>query len=121
MSLELTRLIDAPLDYDGNPNALRDAVIAFFKQHGGVWEVRVQLCTDIETMPVEDASVVWPEDKSPYVAVARLTVPMQDAWAEADGRAFVNEGLSFSPACPGAAAASTLSDYVLLHRYQCHG
>lgn len=96
VSLELTRLIDAPLDYDGNPNALRDAVIAFFKQHGGVWEVRVQLCTDIETMPVEDASVVWPEDKSPYVAVARLTVPMQDAWAQPTVER-VNEGLSFSP------------------------
>ncbi len=34
----------------------------------------MQLCTDLDAMPVEDASVVWPEDKSPHVAVARITV-----------------------------------------------
>lgn len=38
---------------------------------GGTWELRVQLCVDIEKMPREDASVEWPQDLSPYVTVAR--------------------------------------------------
>ena len=39
------------------------------------WEIGVQLCVDLKTMPIEDASIVWPEDQSPYVPVARLRVP----------------------------------------------
>jgi hypothetical protein len=60
---------------------------------GCSWEMRVQLCTDLKTMPIEDATVAWPEAASPYVAVARICVgpgaPCNDAKTEA--------GLSFSP------------------------
>ena len=41
------------------------------------WELRVQLLRDRETMPVEDPTVVWPEDESPFVAVARIEAPAQ--------------------------------------------
>lgn len=33
-----------------------------------------------EAMPIEDASVPWPEELSLYVAVARLTLPRQQSW-----------------------------------------
>ena len=80
----------------GHPNALRDAVNDFFKAESGVWEVRVQLRTDAETMPIEDASVAWPEDASPYVTVARITAMPQTGWSEQ--RAYVgDDALSFSP------------------------
>ena len=39
-------------------------------------------------MPVEDASVQWPEDESPYRAVARLVLPQQDAMSEARLRTY---------------------------------
>lgn len=71
---------------NGKRNGLREAVVDFFRSSGGAWEVRVQLCTDLAAMPVEDASVPWPEDKSPYVAVARIGVPPQDAGAKAGPR-----------------------------------
>ena len=80
----------------GKPNALRDGVNEFFAREGGEWEVRVQLCTDLATMPIEDASVPWPEDASPYVAVARITMPPQPAWTEPRATA-VDDGMSFSP------------------------
>jgi hypothetical protein len=92
----LTALTGAPLQVNGVPNALRQAVTAFFRDQGGVWELRVQLCTDLDDMPVEDATVPWPEDKSPYVAVARLTAGPQPSWDLAratDGE----KGLSFNP------------------------
>jgi len=47
-------------------------------------------------MPIEDASVAWPEDQSPYVAVARLFVPQQNAWS-AEGIKAIDEGMAFSP------------------------
>jgi hypothetical protein len=47
-------------------------------------------------MPIEDASVVWPERESPYRTVARLTIPPQPAWSEARARQ-VEDGLTFNP------------------------
>ncbi|ASL48535.1 hypothetical protein bAD24_III14145 [Burkholderia sp. AD24] len=96
VSPELTALTDAPLDINGHPNALRDAVNAFFSTQGGEWEVRVQLATDIDKMPVEDASIKWPEDESPYVAVARIRVAPQPAWNDARSAA-IDDGMTFSP------------------------
>jgi hypothetical protein len=95
-SAELVALTNAPLNVNGKPNGLRDAVREFFAARGAVWELRVQLCTDLETMPVEDSSIVWPEDNSPYVAVARIIAPPQDSWSDANVRA-VDDGMAFSP------------------------
>jgi hypothetical protein len=47
-------------------------------------------------MPIEDASVVWPEDLSPFRRVAQLTVPQQDAWPDASAGA-TEDALAFSP------------------------
>ena len=96
VSSELTALTDAKLDVNGHPNALREAVCKFFASHAGEWEVRVQLATDIEKMPVEDASVKWPEDESPYIAVARLRAPSQPGWTEERSKE-IDDALLFSP------------------------
>jgi hypothetical protein len=96
VSPELTALTNAPLNVNGKPNGLRDAVRAFFAANTGIWELRVQLCTDLETMPIEDASVPWPEDKSSYIAVGRITVQPQDSWTDANVKA-IDDGMSFSP------------------------
>ncbi|KQT46540.1 catalase [Methylobacterium sp. Leaf456] len=96
VSPELTALTGAALNVNGKPNGLREAVSAFFSEHEGVWELRAQLRTSDASMPVEDASVLWPEGESPYVAVARLTVPRQDAWSEEKQRR-IDDGLAFNP------------------------
>jgi len=96
VSPELTALTGEKLDNTGEPNALRDQVLNFFLANGGTWELRVQLCTDLATMPVEDASVPWPEDASPYLPVATITVPAQDSWT-IEKIAAIDEALSFSP------------------------
>jgi hypothetical protein len=96
VSPHLVALTDAALDMSGHPNALREAVVAYFRRHAAEWEIRVQLCTDLDTMPIEDAAVVWPEDQSPYITVARLSAPMQDAWQESKIEA-IDDGMAFSP------------------------
>lgn len=96
VSPELTALTGAALNVNGKPNGLREAVAAFFAAQAGVWEIRAQLLTNRETMPVEDASVPWPETESPYRPVARITVPRQEAWSDAKARA-LDDGLAFSP------------------------
>jgi hypothetical protein len=96
ISSELTALIQAPLNVNGVPNGLRQAVVDFFRKNGGVWEVRAQLCTDLELMPIENAAVVWPEEMSPYRPIARITVQPQVGWSEARA-SVVDDGMSFSP------------------------
>ena len=96
LSPSLTELTDAPVEVNGHPDGLRDAVANFFAEHAATWEVRVQLLTNPDTMPVEDASKVWSEDESPYVAVARINVPRQDSWSDAKVRR-LDDGAAFSP------------------------
>lgn len=96
VSAELQALTDAPVDLDDKPDGLREALNQHFAAHGGEWELRVQLCTDLETMPIEDATVTWPEDASPFVPVARITVAPQPAWSDARS-AEMDDGLAFSP------------------------
>ena len=93
---DLSLLTDVPIDANNRPNVLREAVSDYFATKRGEWEFRVQLCTNLDTMPVEDASVVWPEDASPYIPVARLLVEPQPAWDPATVAA-IDEGLAFSP------------------------
>ncbi len=95
-SPELTERTGQPLSNNGEPNALRNLVVDFFLQNSASWDVRVQLCTNLETMPVEDASVAWPEDESPYLTVATITAGKQDPWT-IEKIAAIDEGLAFSP------------------------
>ena len=93
---DLSKLTGTPVSATDDPNALRDAVSSHFAAHGGEWEFRVQLCTNLDTMPIEDASTVWPEDESPYLPVARLTVEAQPSWSDEAVKA-IDDGMAFSP------------------------
>lgn len=96
VSPALIALKDAPVDLSGGPDGLRQAVNDYFATQGAEWELRVQLCTNLDAMPIEDASVQWPEDESPFVTVARIVVLPQVAWDEARSVA-VDDGFAFSP------------------------
>lgn len=96
VSPNLTELTGRQLTNNGEPNMLRNLVVEFFLNNGASWELRVQLCTSLETMPVEDASVPWPESESPYTTVARIDVAPQDAWNIEKIEA-IEDRLSFSP------------------------
>lgn len=54
----------------------------------------VQRRTDKKRMPLNRATVEWPEEKSPFVPVARLVIPRQDVGAR--GQAEYGQGLSFN-------------------------
>ena len=95
VSREQRELADDAIDRQDS-DGLRTATVSYLREHAAEFEIRVQLCTDLETMPIEDASKEWPEEKSPYRTVARLTLPTQDAFSP-PRRKFV-DGLSFSPA-----------------------
>ncbi len=77
------------------PHAQREAIQDELQADEGHWAFRVQLCRDLERMPIEDASVSWPEEISPWFTVATLAVPAQHTWS---GLAEQTEkSLAFSP------------------------
>jgi len=88
-------LADANEEVDSykDANALRTATVGYLKDNDAEFEIRIQLCTDLEKMPVEEANKEWREDESPYLPVARIRLPKQDAYSE--GRQQYIEGLSF--------------------------
>jgi hypothetical protein len=95
-SASVKALAKAPLDLKGKPDGMRESVSDFFATNAAEWELQIQLCTDVDSMPIEDAAKVWPEDKSPYRTVARLSFPAQNSWSKARVQQ-VNEQMSFSP------------------------
>ncbi len=79
------------------PDALREATVEFFQHTPAEFEVVVQLNTNLETMPIEDPTKSWSEDESPYRTVARISLPVQDAFGPARAN-IVDGNFSFSPA-----------------------
>jgi hypothetical protein len=58
-------------------NYLRDAMIRTLRNGSVTFAFMVQVQTDPHLMPIEDATVKWPERLSPYVTVAHLHLPAQ--------------------------------------------
>src|SRR5204863_8966828 len=42
------------------------------------FDLQVQLSTDLDAMPINQATVEWPEKLSPFVTVGRVHIPRQD-------------------------------------------
>jgi catalase len=57
---------------------LRAAIKAHLQQSPARFHLAVQKQIDPESMPIEDASVVWDEDVSPFIPVATITVEDQE-------------------------------------------
>ncbi|MEZ0363969.1 catalase family protein [Mycobacterium sp. pUA109] len=76
-------------------DAHRDLILEFFGTNSAEYELRVQLCTDPVAMPIEDATVPWPEEASPHRPVAKITFRRQDPYSP-ERRAFGDDVLSFN-------------------------
>jgi len=58
-------------------NQLRAAVSAHLQQAPACLSFGVQTQTSPESMPIDDATVIWDEDESPFVTLATITIPNQ--------------------------------------------
>jgi catalase len=74
---------------------LRDALRAHLERSEACFDFMVQFQTDDRTMPLEDASVEWQEQQSPFRAVARIRIPSQNI--EEPGRMRRCEEVAFNP------------------------
>ena len=84
------------IDASGDDDAFAHAVERYCADQDTVFEMRAQLLTNLDRMPIEDASVEWPESESPYVTVGTLVLPAQAAMG-AERVRFVEERVTFRP------------------------
>jgi hypothetical protein len=72
------RAIHRDLELSNGPDIFGPALADELQARAFDFDLQVQLSTDPEAMPVNDATVEWPEKLSPYVTVGRLHLPRQD-------------------------------------------
>ncbi len=78
-----------------SPDFLAEELTATLRKKPVEYDFQLQFFEDEKTTPIEDASVDWP---TPYLTVARLTLPVQDVASERGRRlAELLEGFSFDP------------------------
>jgi hypothetical protein len=73
-----TRVIHRELDLRGRPDVFYPTLVDEFQASAFDFDLQVQLCTNLEAMPVNDTTVEWPEKLSPFVTVGRVHIPRQD-------------------------------------------
>ncbi len=66
------------LDLSSGPDVFGPTLVDELQAHAFDFDLQVQLCTDLTAMPVNDATVEWPEKLSPFVTVGRVHLPSQD-------------------------------------------
>ena len=89
------KVVQRALDLGSAAEVYRPALIVELRERPYEFDIQVQLCADLAQMPVEDVTVEWPEQLSPFVTVAKLRLPQQDI-SEDDNLAKM-DALSFTP------------------------
>lgn len=78
------------------PNYLKEAMADKLSRSGACFDFMVQKHNgSFEQMPVEDPTVAWDENLSPYVPVAKITIPQQIF--DSEEQMTFCENLSFTP------------------------
>jgi catalase len=94
-STDLKSRTGTTIDATDRPDAIRETVQSEMQNITAVWDFRVQLCRDPEKQPIEDPTVEWKEEDSPWHTVATIHAGPQDSWSEDQVQA-VDEQMRFS-------------------------
>jgi len=74
---------------------LRQSMAQILSRTDATFDFSIQLQTNHKRMPIEDASIEWPERLSPFVTVAKIRIPKQEFTSAAQTK-FARE-LSYNP------------------------
>ncbi len=70
--------IHRELDLSSGPDVFGPALMDELRARAFDFELQVQLCNDLDAMPVNEVTVEWSEKLSPFVTVGRVHLPRQD-------------------------------------------
>lgn len=83
------------IDIESEDWPYRKGIIQEITQKEITFDLQIQLCRDLEKMPINDLTVEWDQEDSPFQTVAKITIPQQEI--PTDGNFEVMENLSFTP------------------------
>lgn len=89
------KVVRRDLDLMSAPQVYRPSLAAELQDRPYEFDIQVQLCADLDRMPVDDVTVEWPEALSPFATVAKLRIPQQDI--SGDDNLEKMDALSFTP------------------------
>lgn len=92
--LEPTLADHPPSEAPADPTYLGRDLRTRLLERGATFRFCIQRRTNPETMPLDQATVQWPEDESPFVHVADVVLPVQDIAGR--GQADYGENLSWN-------------------------
>ena len=87
--------VTSPFIETSSPDFLRENMQKHLAQSEACFDFLVQLRKLSTEMPIEDPTIEWSEKDSPFIPVARITIPVQ-AFTSPEQLAFC-ENLSFTP------------------------
>jgi hypothetical protein len=70
--------IHREFDIRSGPDVFEPVLTDELRARAFDFDLQVQLCTDLEAMPVNDSTVEWPEKLSPFVTVGQVHLPRQN-------------------------------------------
>ena len=66
-----------PFPKNFTQNYLKEAMVEQLQDKEVCFDLMVQFQTNPNTMPIEDATILWDEKISPFIKVAKITIPKQ--------------------------------------------
>ena len=63
------------VDVDAREEALRPLIVEEIREHDYQFDIQIQLCRNLKKQPIEEITTQWQESDTPFVTVARLTLP----------------------------------------------
>ena len=90
-----SRVARSTPDAKSAPEVYRPALVAELRERPFEFDIQVQLCADLGRTPVDDVTVEWPEQVSPFFTVAKVRIPQQDI--SGDDNLEKMDALSFTP------------------------
>jgi hypothetical protein len=72
------QVVQADIDLSSGSDVFHSALARELEQRSYDFDLQVQLCADLDAMPVNELTVEWPEKLSPFVTVGRIHIPRQE-------------------------------------------
>jgi hypothetical protein len=77
-SVDPTSNLKTKIPWNPPDNWLQQSMAQTLSRTGAEFDFSIQLQTNYKRMPIEDASIEWPERMSQFVTVAKIMIPKQE-------------------------------------------
>lgn len=89
------KIQDKEVNIESEDWPYRSSIIKEIAKNDLTFELQVQLCNDLDKLPINDLTVEWDQELSPFQTVAKITIFQQEV--PKDGNFEIMENLSFTP------------------------